>query len=616
MTLVWSLKFAAWGLSFLGLCYLLQKAFKARCEFMPLITAATVSCAVMAFGMLGVMRWASIFIYVSGFAGAVFCAFEKIRKRARPCFGFWAAGAFILAWGALAAYILRDTFIFVYDDLSHWALVARELLLTDALPDANMKTLVFQAYPTGSACFIYYFCRFTDSREFMFTLAQSLFKGFAILPLFAYIKKNRAFGSATVAMAFLTLLMPNKFLMTLQVDSLLSFMGIGAFAIIYHYRKTPMKSVWCALPILIFFAWVKNSGLFFVFILSVFATVYCKKECGRLKSAAAFAVTFILPVAAFGAWLLRVKQLFPSGLESRHAFSISSYISHLMSSDVTLDIIKSFVKKLFNQELIDMALYALLFAIFAVYMIWSFVSKNAELRAHILKCAKWIALVYAAWLISLLAMYIFSMPEDQALRTASFVRYNRSVLVPVILAVLTLTLERVCAEDRVAPKKLKPLLIAYLVLAVAATAIYPSVTRAYFFSSTKTEARVRMIDMIKDTNAERDRRYLILCDPRPENIVDQPQSIYYLLKYEFMTDDIDLIYKTDGDEHYVCYSVKQSVEQYVPYQEVIVEPEEWLIGRMPEYDYTILFEEMPDIQDIARNAATETGAVFIDASVY
>ncbi len=617
MTLVWVLKFAAWFVSFFGLCAVFNKLIKARFEFMPLITAAAVSCTVMAFGMLGAMHEAAVCIYALGFLSAAYCALEAIRKRVRPSFGFLASVTFITAWAAFAAYILRDTFIYIYDDLSHWALVAREMLFTDALPDANMKTLVFQAYPTGSACFIYYFCRFTGSEECMFTLSQSLFKGFGILPLFAFIRKNRAFGIATVVIAFAAMLLPDKFLMTLQVDSLLAFVSVGAFAIIYHYRKTPHNAVWSILPILIFCMWVKNSGMFFVLILSALTVVYCHKAHGHKKGFIAFVITFILPFAVFGAWLLRVKLVFPSGLESRHAFSVSAYISHLMSSNVTSDIIKAFISKLFHQEKVDIALYAVLFAMLAACMIWSFITRNAGLRKTILKAALWLALVYAVWLFALLAMYIFSMPTEQALQTAAFVRYNRGVLVPVILAALVLILEKICGEESASRRVMKPLLAAYILAAFAVLAIYPTVTRAYFFSGAKTAARTRAMNMIRDTKTECDLSYLIMLEPESKKNLDtQAAEVYNLYKYEFKTDDIDLIYKHNGDERYALYSVKRSGERYVPYKELITEPKEWLKEKMPEYDYVIILDKMPDLNEIARNVSDEIGAVLIDATAY
>ena len=67
----------------------------------------------------------------------------------------------------------RGALLVAYDDFSHWGMMARHLLRTNMLPDANSTLIVFQSYPPAAACWIAGVCRFLGDSDGMLLVAQS-----------------------------------------------------------------------------------------------------------------------------------------------------------------------------------------------------------------------------------------------------------------------------------------------------------------------------------------------------------------------------------------------------------------------------------------------------------
>ena len=94
-------------------------------------------------------------------------------------------------------------------------------------------------------------------------VAQMMLNVIAFLPVFGLIRRNRIFGVALSMGALVFLLTFNVAMTSLQVDSLLAFITIGATATVLQCRHSPQKAMLAALPVMMALVFVKSSGIFF-----------------------------------------------------------------------------------------------------------------------------------------------------------------------------------------------------------------------------------------------------------------------------------------------------------------------------------------------------------------
>lgn len=77
-----------------------------------------------------------------------------------------------------------------YDNFSHWALVVKKIIETNRFPNGFDEIITFKEYPLGSAIFIYFFTKFTNTNESTQMLAQAYMMLVCIMPLFSNTKKQ------------------------------------------------------------------------------------------------------------------------------------------------------------------------------------------------------------------------------------------------------------------------------------------------------------------------------------------------------------------------------------------------------------------------------------------
>ncbi|MGE3681527.1 MAG: hypothetical protein AB7G93_07345 [Bdellovibrionales bacterium] len=156
-----------------------------------------------------------------------------------------------------------------WDEFSHWALVSKSLILTDALPTVS-SNVIFKDYPEGSGLFHYFISRFFSGfHESLLYYAQSLlifsFVFALLLPPFAtkdrWVRGAQAlFFVGGVAYYYKV----GKVYSTLLVDQLLGCMF--AFLLVCSWYEAQRKKgpgwPWGSLILLFTFPLIKKSGLF------------------------------------------------------------------------------------------------------------------------------------------------------------------------------------------------------------------------------------------------------------------------------------------------------------------------------------------------------------------
>lgn len=180
------LKFLFFALSTLGSFELLRMAGadKIRIHFLPSLTIAAQVSVLFLAGLWNLLPEATAALYLLGFFGLFLRVLrEKTLGFLRKYVDFgYAALAILLVGTALA---VREKMFLHYDNFSHWALVVQEMLINNRFPNFADTLITFQAYPLGSATYIYFFAKLVGASEPLQMLAQAYAIAASILPLFA-----------------------------------------------------------------------------------------------------------------------------------------------------------------------------------------------------------------------------------------------------------------------------------------------------------------------------------------------------------------------------------------------------------------------------------------------
>lgn len=305
--------------SFAGLCAEFRTLLKLDRFVAPFAAGCAVIAALMLTGMAGMLQVGFFTLYIAGFLGLIHVyAVRKIRPDF-PLIGLMLVFAAALVWR------FRGCPLHHCDDISHWGLVARTILERNALPSAATPTIKFQAYPVGSAAFIYYIGRTIANREDVFVIAQTFLMGISFLPMLSHIRNNRRWLYPVAAVAFLFLLQRNQYAVNLQVDWLLPFMGLGAIASVTRHRDDLPQAMTVTFLFCFAIVYIKNSGMFFA-LWTVIALLWAARRKGWKTSRliALFAAGVAAFAGAYLLWSLRVKLAYPAGFDTKHAVNAAA----------------------------------------------------------------------------------------------------------------------------------------------------------------------------------------------------------------------------------------------------------------------------------------------------
>lgn len=530
--------------SFTGLCAAIRTGLKINRFFAPFMAVSGIITVLMLAGMLRVLKPAAWAIYAAGFIGL---AYSYILRRERPD---WPLIAAMLALAALTGICFGPHPLFRSDDLSHWGLVARHLLRYDAFPDGGASWVQFQAYPLGSACFIYYTARFIADAEGIYLAAQAFLLGPLLLPLMAYIPREKKILCPAFAAAALVYFAIFRIWHSLRVDILLSLLGISITACAVYYRNDWKKAFLSVLPGMIAVVYVKSSGMFFAFIgaLLLGRAAYIstgKRKHGWMALAAALAAF----IGAYLLWTLHIRLSYPAALETKHAVSLSAYAGRMAEKGLgtMLRILISMVLALVKPSAMMLGTTALIAAaLAAVFIACRRLPDGRALRPRLTKQLALCLGAYITWLAMIYFMYIFSMPLSEALELASLRRYNGTG-VAYLAGLAMMVLFPLAARAEIAAlrpvKLLRPLCIAFCALFVVSSCIWdmPSLNSGY---ATKSMKLRRGLEAARTQYGLENGDALMILLGSDAHM--NPYNAYYHVKYEFETADVQIIVEDDG----------------------------------------------------------------------
>lgn len=413
-----------------GWLFIVYRKGKIPILFVPVVTSVGISLFLYAGALTGMLNPSSWLVVGAGLLGFGFF----IKNVAEKNVSFPAPTLFSVCFGSgiLIFTVLTLGFRFEhYDNFSHWAMIVKSMLITDQLPDAGNQLVTFKNYPPGCAVFIYYVCKFLGNAQGVMLLAQNSILFSCFLAVFGIIKEKQRFllysflgmGCSLLSYLNLTIRINN-----LLVDFLLPLLAMAAIAFVYQSRDSLWKTSLCTTLILGFTCIVKNTGIVFAgFVLAYYIwNIGKKKGIAAWIKAVTVCMTVCLALIPYVVWNLYVRCRF-SGIEEKFQLAFGKQESLAVSKEQYGQITEEFVKAAFsisNRAILAFFLCNIA-AVLAVLFVRIFLKKQWKL-GRVLIVVDLMTIVYH---IGILGLYLFSMPEEEAVRLAGFDRYACSIMV-------------------------------------------------------------------------------------------------------------------------------------------------------------------------------------------
>lgn len=533
------IKFGLFFLSIIGYILFFRNQFKVKVEFAPAIVCASCSGIMFLAGILNLMPITVAIIFVIGIA----LLLQNIKKSINDKRTWIIICLWLLVLGYFAV-LLRGAILTHYDNFSHWALVVKCMLMNDRMPNFADKLITFQAYPLGSSLWIYFVCKVIGTTEACYMFAQVIMLISFIFPLTVWINKKNIYLCIIPILYAIYSLSSNVAITNLLVDTLMPLAGVAAFCIIEYERDMPQKTMFETLPLFIFLIQVKNSGIFFIAICIIYWLSVSRQQIIRQRKLLFqyLGIDVITPFFTFVLWKKHVEIVFANGEVSKHAMSISNYRSVFFEK--TNDVIFNIGKKMMS-AVFDFSSWN------STSGIWVMIAITAILLIAVIHCAikrgvtsQFVKAIFGIWgvyfiyMVSVFAMYIFSMPLEEAENLASFGRYAASVII-FIYGIANTILLKEWSNNGMAIIKIMPVLIMLFIVFKLGSETEP----LYKKMNTEGTIRKKFQDVVTKYEVEHGKKYVIYITKNDSGYM------YYISRYELWSTTVSVISGGNIEDH-------------------------------------------------------------------
>lgn len=388
-----------------------------RLEFCIGLLFSGIGSALFLAGILNLLREATWFIWLGGLV----LAGQSIKKKESPANVMSLGILFFLGLAGYFLLLLPGSEFTHYDNFSHWALVSQIVSQQGRFPNYSDSLIEFPSYPLGSASFIFYITEtLGSSAEWVQMYAQAILISGMLVSLFAFARNPvQAFVTAICSVF---LLCGNIRLTDLLVDSLLPIVALSAMAMCIYYGQELRRMLWLTIPYVIFLVSIKNSGILFVVILYIYLWITLRRETVSPKL---WSLLLCVPALIVIVWQKHVKAMFQQGLMAKHSMSLrylGATFLHKGLSEIC-DISVQMVKRVFAVS--NPALWLLLFGLL-MWILWKYITKTPcrdRRNTFLLAVASYVLYQMGTW-----GMYLFSMPNEEALILAGYSRYHQTIV--------------------------------------------------------------------------------------------------------------------------------------------------------------------------------------------
>lgn len=455
-------KTIAFLLSNLGWWELLRRRAKLDPAFLPGAAIAVQVSLLFVAGILNFVTYTLLGIYGLGFLSLAWWVYRDRsfafgKHYCIPAFAYLA-----LAFTAMAWFLYGRKFD-SFDDFTHWALVVKEMLATNRFPSFMDPVVNFPSYPLGSSSYIYYFSRMVSRKEWGQMLAQTYMMLAAVLPVFSFCRKNGLAALVLGLFATNFLFVYNDAVTSLMVDTLLPLVSASGLLYLWQYCRHPKEEperLWIGAAYLLQMIQTKNSGVLFVAagVIVLLADGWKDRELrSRLPG-------ILIPFGSLFVWQRHCRYVFWDAGVSNHSMTLKNFMVVLREKDgqsirqIVTGVIR-FVPTFRDNWILVGALLVL--GALAIQL-------RKENRSSIKHVLTGCLLLFGAYEVGLLMMYLFTMPVHEAVRLASITRYSKTMLIFLFYVELCLTMAVLSDWNR---ENLIPGLCAMCVVIVCAMAV-------------------------------------------------------------------------------------------------------------------------------------------------
>lgn len=424
------------GMVFAGYISFLSRKWKIRAEFGPAVVCAGISMVMFVAGIWNILRPVAVVITLAGLV--LFAWYLKELFKNKRVLGVRNT-VVLVVWFCVLLYfavLIKGGVFTRYDNFSHWATVVKSMTINHRIPNFQDELIMFQAYPLGSALFIYYACTVVGATEMCFSWAQILMLVSFLLPLAAFVHKKRMLIGLIVPLYAAFALVFNVSIYELLVDTLLPLAAVALICMLAsgdYLEQRGNEKILCGMliPLNFFLVNVKNSGLFFVLVGWIAFLCFYWKRLAAEKSLRRFYLigNVLVPLAGMFLWSRHVAYAFSGGDVSKHAMSAENY--SLIFADKTAENIsrigRKMLRKMTNfQSTPNQILMIVVILLVVVAALQFMAHKNYK------SPVKWllgIGAVYGSYQFFVFCMYVFSMPTAEAMDLAGYSRYVGTILI-------------------------------------------------------------------------------------------------------------------------------------------------------------------------------------------
>lgn len=536
-------------LSFFGWMEFARQKTRLNTCFLPVMTASTQTLLLILCGMCGFLLPAAYAVMALGLAALAYCIFKEKHRCLLP---WCSAGSLFALIGITVLYVLlRGKVVGHFDNFTHWALIVKHLLTSNALPGVQDALITYSNYPLGSSMWIYLFSTCTGmAGEDIWLWAQGIYMVFCLQTLFVCMDGKRSTvitvtGLLLAAVYANLALSYNVTIYNLLVDAMLPLCALAlCLAAGYEYLHIQDGRItlrtdsapWHLIPLMGMVVQIKSSGVIFllpVLGMMLLSALRSKSRRVSVKTAVAAAVPFALMLV----WSMRHSAVFGGAEAGRHAVSLSTMQEKSLQEMGSI-LIAVFRAMLTGKDL----LFLLIPAFIAFAAVFAAQGSAAQVYGRtVLLCTA----MYAVYVIGIAGMYIFSMPLEEALALAGISRYRRSMLIWIygmLYASMFFTLAN--PSGAIAAKKLACAAVGAGVILCLVTGWYFTnshynrlVTLADGYRCEELDMRLQLEQIIAGEHVEDGGRYLLYLPEEKES--SYHQVFYgYLLRYLVWSDDV------------------------------------------------------------------------------
>ena len=288
--------------------------------FSYIFSLSVIACAMFFAGLAGVLPGTAYVLFGLGFVLLLTVALAGRLPAAFPRPTLSLVNVLYILWFWVAFASLINYRLIHYDNFSHWALVVKQMLLTDAIPDAASSLIDFKNYPLGTSAFLYYVCKIVGRGDGVMLVGQLMLITACFYALNGVIRDRKRFllaallGLGASMMSFFNISIRVN---NLLVDYLLPLLALAAIAGASESAKKHLVACMASVPVLGLLLITKNTGVFF----AIPAFLYLLYAGYPSRAHKRFSIRLVLWISALAAIVLATVPLLLWNAHTRAAFA-------------------------------------------------------------------------------------------------------------------------------------------------------------------------------------------------------------------------------------------------------------------------------------------------------